>query len=192
MNKWHIFFISWFAWAGKWTVIKWLLKKEIKNLELALSTKTREPRKWEILWVDYNKLSIEEFKQSIEDWEFLEYNYIHNQAYYWTKYVDVIDNGINKWKIIIKEMDILTLPKLLKEKPEFKKNFTYIFLDIPIEKIKERMKERWDDVFWEDFENRISSAKKEKELLHFADYVIDWTKSKEEVLNEVVKIIKKK
>lgn len=189
MKKWHIYFISWFAWAWKGTVIKWLLESNIYNLELALSSKTREPRQWEILWVDYNKLSVEEFKLSIEKWEFLEYNFVHNQAYYWTKYSDVVDNWINKWKIILKEMDILALPKLLEQRPEFRENFTYIFLDIPIERIKERMKKRWDDVEWEDFLNRINSAKKEKEFLYLADHIIDWTKSQSEVLNEVKQII---
>lgn len=189
MKKWHIYFISWFAWAWKWTLIKWLLESNIDNLELSISYKTREARKWEILWVDYNKLTIEEFKLAIENKEFLEYNFVHNQAYYWTKYSDVIDNWINKWKIILKEMDILTLPKLLKERPDLRKHFTYIFLYIPIEIIKERMKKRWDDVEWEDFLNRIKSAKKEKELLYLADYIIDRTKSESEVLNEVKQII---
>jgi len=36
-------------------------------------------------------------------------------------------------------MDILILPKVLQEKKIDKKDFTYIFLDIPLEKIKERM-----------------------------------------------------
>jgi hypothetical protein len=36
-------------------------------------------------------------------------------------------------------MDILILPKVLEERKEYRKDFTYIFLDIPLEKIKERM-----------------------------------------------------
>jgi hypothetical protein len=36
-------------------------------------------------------------------------------------------------------MDILILPKVLQEKKIEKEDFTYIFLDIPLEKIKERM-----------------------------------------------------
>ena len=86
MNKWHIFFISGVAGAGKWTVIKKLLEKNIENFELALSCKTRDYRDWEKQWVDYHKLSVEEFKKSIEEGDFLEYNFIHNQNYYGTKY----------------------------------------------------------------------------------------------------------
>lgn len=189
MKKGHIFFISWVAWAGKWTLIKWLLEEKIENLELALSCKTRQPRKWEVLWVDYNMLSVEEFKASIDAWEFLEYNFIHNQAYYWTRYKDVIDNWINKWKIVIKEMDILILPKVLEERKDIREDFTYIFLDLDINKIKERMLHRWDDVTGIDYQHRIDSAKKEIDLKHLADYVVDWSWTPEETLEEVKKII---
>jgi hypothetical protein len=39
-------------------------------------------------------------------------------------------------------MDILALPKLLEARPDLREDFSYIFLDLPIEKIKERMKAR--------------------------------------------------
>ena len=189
MKKGHIFFISWVAWAWKWTAIKWLLSEWIDNLELALSCKTREPRAWEVIWKDYNKLSVEEFKNSIKKWDFLEYNFVHNQSYYWTKFSDVIDNWINKWKIVIKEMDILILPKVLEERKEYRNDYTYIFIDIPLENIKERMIKRWDDVSWIDYENRIESAIKEKELSHLSDFVIDWTWTADETLELLKKII---
>ncbi len=192
MKKGHIFFISWVAWAWKWTVIKSLIEEKNNNIELALSCKTREPRAWEVIWVDYNKLSVQEFKKAIEDWEFLEYNFIHNQAYYWTRIKDVIDNWINKWKIIIKEMDILILPKVLEERQDIRQDFTYIFIDIPLETIKSRMISRWDDVTWTDFENRINSATKEKKLKHLADFVIDWSWKPEETLKSLKKIISDK
>lgn len=189
MKKGHIFFISWVAWAWKWTAIKMLLNEQIDNLELALSCKTREPRVWEVLWVDYNKLSISEFKESIEKGDFLEYNFIHNQAYYGTLMKDVIENGIEKWKYILKEMDILILPKVLEERKSLRDDFTYIFLDIPVDKIKERMLHRWDDVTWLDYQNRIDSAIKEKDLSHLADYVIDSSGTPEQTLEKLKSII---
>lgn len=192
MSTGHIFFISWVAWAGKWTVIKKLLEKEIENFELALSCKTREPREWEVLWVDYNKLSVDKFKQAIDNNEFLEYNFVHNQNYYGTRFSDVIDNGINKGKIILKEMDILALPKLMYSRHDLKNHYTYIFLDLSIDKIKERMQSRWDCVESKDFENRIMSAKKETALKNLADHVIDANQSPEKVFEEVFTIISKK
>lgn len=192
MKKGHIFFISWVAWAWKGTSIKWLLESWIQNLELALSCKTRELRKWEIDWVDYNKLSVEDFKKSIENWDFLEYNFIHNQAYYGTRFSDVIENGVEKWKIILKEMDILILPKVLEERKDLREDFTYIFLDIPVEKIKERMLHRWDDVTGTDYENRIKSAIKERELKHLADHIVDASQKPEDTLEKLKDIILEK
>jgi len=43
-------------------------------------------------------------------------------------------------------MDILILPKVLEENKIKKQDFTYIFLDIPLEKIRERMIMRGDSV----------------------------------------------
>lgn len=192
MKKGHIFFISWVAWAWKWTVIKALLKEKTFDLKLSLSCKTRELRIWEISWIDYIKLSLEEFKLAIKNSEFLEYNFIHNQAYYWTRIRDVIDDWINLWKYILKEMDILILPKVIEENKISKEDYTYIFLDIPLEKIKERMALRWDDISWVDYENRIESAKKEKELSYLADYIIDASLTPENTLIELKKIISNK
>lgn len=189
MSSGRIFFISWVAGAWKNTVIKELIKDDSLNLKLSISSKTRELRKGEISGVDYIKMTEEEFKKSIENWEFLEYNYIHNQAYYWTRYKDVIDDWINVGKNVIKEIDPLIIPKIIEEKKIDRDSFIYIFLDIPLEMIKQRMFERWEDVSWDNYKLRIESAKKEKELMYLADYVIDSTKSKEEVLSEVKSII---
>lgn len=189
MKKWHLFFICWVTWAWKGTLINWLLNKNIPNLKFVLSCKTRLPRPGEIIWKDYIKLSVEEFKKSIENWEFLEYNFVHNQDYYWTRKIDVIDNWIEKGKIILKEVDMLIVPELLEKMKDFKKNFSIIFLDLPIELVKERMFQRWDDVLWEDYKNRLESAKKEKYLSYLADFIVDATKSEKEVLEEVNNII---
>lgn len=192
MKKWYVFFICWITWAGKWTLIKWLLNQNIKDLEFVLSCKTREPRNWEIIWKDYIKLSFEEFQKWIDSQEFLEYNFVHNQDYYWTRKTDIIENGIEKWKILLKEIDILIVPTLRKAMKGYEDNYSIIFLDLPIETIKERMASRWDDTWWEDYKNRVNSASKEKELLHLVDFVIDATKPQAQVLKETKDIIMNK
>ena len=58
--------------------------------------------------------------------------------------------------------------------------------------IKERMIFRWDDITWNDYENRIESAKKEKSLSHLADYIIDASNTPEDTLEELKKIIEEK
>jgi deoxyadenosine/deoxycytidine kinase len=43
-------------------------------------------------------------------------------------------------------MDMLALPKLMQMHPELRNDYSYIFLELPIEKVKERMKQRGDCV----------------------------------------------
>lgn len=189
MKKGHVFFICGITWAGKWTLVNWLLNENIENLEFALSCKTREPRQNEIVWVDYIKLTFEEFEEAIERWDFLEYNFVHNQDYYWTRKKDIIENWIEKGKIILKEIDMLIVPSVLEKMKSLRENFSIIFIDIPIEMIKERMILRWDNVSGKDYENRISSAKMEKKFSNLVDLIIDWTKTKQEVLLEAKNFI---
>lgn len=189
MKRWKIFFICGITGAWKWTLIKGLLNDKSLNSKFVLSYKTREPREWEIIWKDYIKLSVEEFKEAIAKNEFLEYNFVHNQAYYWTKYKDVLEYWIDKWVNVLKEIDPLILPKILEEKKLSREDFVIIFLHISSEILRERMLKRWDNVSWEDYKNRLKSAKKEEELQYLADYVIDATKSEREVLEEVRGII---
>lgn len=189
MKQGHIFFISGVTWAGKWTVIKSLLKEGVKNLEFALSVKTRALRKWEVDGVDYIKMTIPEFEVAIKNDEFLEYNFVHQQNYYGTRKKDLLENGIDKWKVILKEVDMLILPELMKTIQDQRENFTFIFLDLPVEEIKNRMLARGDKVWDENYKYRVESSIKEKELSYLCDYIIDATKSPTEVLEEMKQII---
>lgn len=185
MKKGHIFFICWVTWSWKGTLINWIVNEKIKNLEFVLSCKTREPRVWEILWKDYIKLTTEEFKKSIENGDFLEYNFVHNQDYYWTRKIDVLENWIDKWKIILKEVDMLIVPELIEKLKDNRENFSIIFLDLPLDLIKERMILRWEKVDSVNYQNRIDSAKKEIKNAKFADLLVDARQKKEDVLEQV-------
>ncbi len=192
MKKWHIFFIMGVSGAWKWTLIK-NLKKQNLDIYIPLSYKTRAKREFETNWVDAYFISKEDFKKAIKNNEFLEYAIVHQKEYYGTKYKDVIENWINKWKIVIKEIDIIWLKKLLKEKAELKKYFTTIFLNISIDKLVERIKKRWEQISSEDLEIRKNSAKiEQQEATKYCDYIINADKSEEEVLQEVLKIINNK
>ena len=75
MKKWHVFFICWLSWAGKWTLIKSILAdKELGFIEFVKSCKTRELRPGEVDWVDYIKLSIDDFKKMIESYMWLSHH----------------------------------------------------------------------------------------------------------------------
>ena len=186
----HIFFIMWVSWAWKWTLIENLNKSNL-DLHIPLSYKTRQIRENEINGIDANFISKEEFFNSTEKWEFLEYALVHETDYYGTKFVDVIENWINKWKIVIKELDINWLKILRSQKPELDNSYTTIFLNIPNDILIKRIESRWALMTNDELTRRVNSATcEEKEAKEICNYIIDATKNPLEVLNEVVKIIK--
>ena len=189
MKKGHIYFIMWVSWAGKWTLINSLKKTDL-DLHIPLSYKSRAKRDFEVDGKDAYFISVEEFKSAIEKNEFLEYAIVHGVDYYWTKYDDVILNWIEKWKNVIKELDVLWLKRLIKEKPEFSDDYSTIFLNIPVKHLRERIAKRWEDITEEELKRREKSAiMEEKEARLLCDYMLDATQSPEKVLKEVLDII---
>jgi len=187
---WHIYFIMWVSGAWKWTLIKWLKYQDL-DLHIPLSYKSREPRNFEKHWVDSYFISVSDFMQSIENHEFLEYAIVHGKDYYGTKYEDVIDNWINKDKLVVKELDIHWLKRLIKEKPELRENYSTIFLNIPINKLRERIAKRWEEITEIELKAREQSAiVEEAEARKYCDYMLDATQTPEKVLKEVLDIIK--
>ena len=146
----HIYFILWVSGAWKWTLISNIKKLKLPNIYIPLSYKTRSIRDNEINWIDGYFISKEDFFAQVQMWKFLEYALVHESDYYWTKFEDVIENWINKWKIVIKELDIIWLEELRKNKPELDENYTTIFLSIPEKILKQRIEKRW--VFMSDEE----------------------------------------
>ena len=68
--------------------------------------------------------------------------------------------------------------------------YSTVFLNIPKEKLKERIEKRGVFMSDEDYANRMKSAQiEEEELAKYCDIVIDATLSQEEVLQEFLKII---
>lgn len=190
--KWHIFFILWVSWAWKWTLIENLKKQDI-DLHIPLSYKSRAIRETEVNHVDAHFISKEEFFNWIELNEFLEYAIVHETDYYGTKYEDVIENWIEKWKIVVKELDINWLKRLRKEKPNFDTFYTTVFLDIPVNILKTRIESRWALMSDDELERRLNSAiNEEKESEDLCDYILDATKTPEEVCFEFLEIMKKK
>ena len=121
----------------------------------------------------------------------MEYALVHDLDYYGTKFEDVIDNWINLWKMVIKELDIIWLEDLRKNRPELDEKYTTIFLNIPEKVLRERIEKRWAFMSDEELEKRINSAiVEERKAREICDYIIDATASEQEVLEEFLRIIK--
>lgn len=190
----HIYFIMWISGAGKGLLRKNLEKQNIKNLIFLKSYVTRPMREGEIDGDIYHFISQWTFEQLVEKNEFLEYEFVHNMNYYGTKYADTIKNGIEKWKNVVKEIDILWLKNILTNHPELKKNITSIFLDISESILMKRIAKRWVYMSEEELQNRKESLVMEKvESQKYCNYIIDTSDNNpEKVLKEVLKIIQKK
>lgn len=69
--------------SGKSTIINYLLEQEL-NLVFSISATSRPPRGEEQHGVEYYFLSAEEFRQRINNNEFLEYEEVYNDRFYGT------------------------------------------------------------------------------------------------------------
>ncbi len=189
---WHIYFIMWLTGSWKGTLIKNLKKIDNENIIFPLSYRSRAMREGEVAWVDSHFVSKQEFIAWINKHEFLEYAIVHGTDYYGTKYTDVLENWIEKDKIVIKEIDILGLKRLRKEKPELDSYYSTIFLNIPICTLKERIEARWVFMCNEEFKRRENSAlMEEEEIAKICDFEIDATLAPEIVVERFLKIINK-
>lgn len=69
--------------AGKTTIVHHLLSKKF-GLEFSISATTREKREGEVDGKDYYYLSVEAFKQKIENKEFVEWEEVYKDNFYGT------------------------------------------------------------------------------------------------------------
>lgn len=169
MSKWKLILIMWSSWSGKWTLIS-KLKEKRKDFFYPISATTRAPREWEVDWETYYFLSSEEFKNKINNWEFLEYALVHHKAYYWLLKKPVFE-AINSSRNVIREIDVQGFDFIKKQMN--KDDLASIFIlppseDILIRRIKER-----SDISDEELNNRLISLKKESEYSKYADYTIE-------------------
>ena len=179
----------WVSGSGKWTIRRNLEKQNIKNLVFPKSYVTRDIRPGEINGDIYYFITREEFETAIEKWEFLEYEINHKVAYYGTK-MQEIEDGLIAGKIMMKEVDTKWLKQIHEKYPDFKKNYTSFFLDVPDDILRERFFERNPEGSEADFQNRLESTIFEREQAQeYCDYIIDATQSPESVLKDALAII---
>ena len=70
--------------SGKTTLAKHLLSNELFNLKFSVSSTTRRKRDGEIAGNDYHFLSLNEFKNKIDNDEFIEFEQVYEDTFYGT------------------------------------------------------------------------------------------------------------
>ena len=165
MKKGFLLVISGPSGVGKGTVLHDLMNTQ-KNLVYSVSATTRDKRDGEIEGVSYFYKSHEEFKQMIDDDQFLEYAHVHNNYYGTPK--KFVENKINDGKIVVLEIDVQGAVNVKKNTD----NAVFIFLAPPsLSELKNRIVGRGTETE-NDINLRMKNARRELEYIKYYDYLV--------------------
>ena len=156
----------------------------MNNVKTIPSFTTRAPRPTDVPGETYVFLSKEEFEEKIRNGEVYEYD-IHHDNYYGTS-KEFLNNAA-KEGIVIKDIDVNGTERLQNELKDIK--IVSIFLRVPKDILRERLKKRDDNLSDEDIEKRLDRLEYEESKIDIYDYVID-NIDLEKTLNQVEEIIK--
>lgn len=160
--------------SGKSTMVNHLLTNHPNLFELSVSCTTRPPRGQEVHGKEYYFISLDEFKQRIENDDFIEYEQVYEGLYYGTL-KDEIARIEAAGKQVLFDVDVkggINLKRILGDKA------TSIFICPPsIEELRRRLEGR-GDTSPEMIEKRLAKASIEMEdMKHFDRVVVNDTLS---------------
>jgi guanylate kinase len=184
--KGNIFAVTAPSGAGKTTIVKRILA-EFPEIVFSISATTRPKRETETEGVEYYFITEEEFKNKIENNEFIEWEKFYD--YYYGTYKSDIEETIGFGKSILFEVDVKGAISIKKLYP-----FAHLIYISPpsYEELVNRLKARKTENEV-DFQKRIKRAKMELSLKDKFDYIIvneNLEKAVEETSELVKKILK--
>ena len=153
--------------AGKNTVINELFKKD-KRLKRFVTYTTRAKRDGEIDHYTYHYISKDEFERKRQANEFLEVECIHENMY-GSSALDLAE-AIKNGHILINDFGVEGV-KNLKDKLSGKVDLLTIYLSVPKDVLRQRLKERGDKA--DNIELRMQRYDYEKEFAKDYDVVIE-------------------
>ena len=125
--------------SGKTTIVRHLLRQEKLNLMFSISATSREPRGTEKHGEDYYFISLKEFKNKINNDEFLEWEEVYRDNFYGTLKKEVERIWALK-KHVIFDIDVAGGLRIKKKFPE---QTLSVFVKPPsIDELKIRLKKR--------------------------------------------------
>jgi len=187
MNQGKLIIVSAPSGAGKTTLVQHLLQFS-DELEFSVSCATRNPRPNEVNGKDYYFISVEEFKQKVENHEFAEWEEVYENSFYGTLKSE-IERIWAKGKSVIFDIDVVGGINLKKIYPE---NSLSIFIMPPsVKELENRLRNR-NTESEEKLQTRIDKAEKELALASEFDKILineDLEESKKEILKLVNQFI---
>ncbi len=154
--------------AGKTTIVHHMLKIKEFNLAFSISATSRKPRPGEKNGVDYYFISAEEFKQKIENKEFIEWVEVYKDQYYGTLRSEV-ERLFSLGKNVVFDVDVIGGLNIKKAYPDISLS---IFVKPPsIEELRRRLVNRGTETE-ESLRKRLERAQFEMSLADKFDVVI--------------------
>ena len=106
MSRGKLIIISAPSGTGKSTIISWLMREHQElNLAYSISCTSRAPRGTEKHGVDYFFLTPEEFRQRIDNNEFLEYEEVYTDRFY-GKLKSQVENQLEAGQNVVFDVDV--------------------------------------------------------------------------------------
>lgn len=153
MNKGKLLIFSAPSGSGKTTLVNHLMSK-IPSLAFSVSATTRAPRGTEQNGVEYYFMSLEEFKQRVENDEFLEWQEVYPGRYYGTLKA-VVEEMQEKGCHVAFDVDVVGGTNI---KKFYGDEALSVFIQAPsIEVLRERLVNRQTDSM-EEIEKRLAKA----------------------------------
>lgn len=169
--------------AGKSTIISYLLTQDL-DLEFSVSATCRMPRGKEEHGKDYYFMTLEDFRNKIDNEEFLEYEEVYENRFYGTLKAEV-ERILNQGKNVIFDVDVVGGCNI---KNYYKDRALSVFVKPPsITELRKRLEGRGTDS-QEVIESRIKKAEYELTYESRFDITIvndDLEKAKAETLKAV-------
>ena len=155
--------------SGKSTIVNWLMKEHPElNLYFSISCTSRAPRGTEQNGVEYFFLSPEEFRQRIDNDEFLEYEEVYENRFYGTLKAQV-ERQLEAGQNVVFDVDVKGGVNI---KQHYGDRAISLFIQPPsVEELRRRLEGRGTDT-QEAIENRLAKAEYEMTFAPQFDHVV--------------------
>lgn len=154
--------------AGKTSVTRYLLKTMPEQLAFSISCATRQPRNNEKDKADYYFITIEDFKQKIEDEAFVEWEMVYEGKYYGTLKAE-LERIWQEKRIPVLDIDVKGAIHVQQQYPN---SSLSLFIQTPsVEELKKRLQGRGTETP-ESLAARVNKAAYELSFKDQFDYLI--------------------
>ena len=154
--------------SGKSTIIDKLIAEYGLSGRFSISATSRAPRGEEVDGVHYHFLTEEDFRQRIEQGDFIEYEEVYQGLLYGTLKSEV-DNTLESGENVILDIDV---KGAMRVKEIYRDQAITLFIQPPsIEELRKRLEKRGTDAP-EKIEQRLKRAKEELSYAPFYDYKV--------------------